>query len=148
MAAAEPGVPHVARHTGRCCTDVGAAARAIAVLQLVSAEVKLHSDCACMLTDRRRHRTCFVDLERRISACRHRARIRKSICECNRVFLQFIITMTCCAGTPVVVDFAAPMSPTQQQWLRSTPVRVRRVAFHVSDAASAALLHDPRTLVS
>ena len=52
------------------------------------------------------------------------------------------------ADIPVVVKFPAPMSPEQQQWLYTAAVRVRRVSFHVSDAASAALLHDPLTLVS
>ena len=51
------------------------------------------------------------------------------------------------ADIPVVVEFRTPMSPEQQQWLRTTRVRVRRVAFDVNDTASAALLHDQSTLV-
>jgi len=47
----------------------------------------------------------------------------------------------------VVVEFCAPMSPEQQQWLRTTRMRVRRVAFHAGDAASASLLRDQFTLV-
>ena len=39
------------------------------------------------------------------------------------------------------------MSPEARRWLYSTSVRVRRVAFHAADAASAALLHDPLMLV-
>ena len=48
----------------------------------------------------------------------------------------------CCplADAPVMVEFRAPMSPQQRQWLRTTRLRMRRVAFHVDDAASAALL--------
>ena len=52
-----------------------------------------------------------------------------------------------CADVPVVVEFRRPMSPAQQQWLRTTRVRVRRVAFHTDDAASTALLRDHSTLV-
>ena len=52
-----------------------------------------------------------------------------------------------CADVPVVVIFTEPTSATQQLWLRTTRVRVRHVAFHVDDNASAALLHDPSTLV-
>ncbi len=39
------------------------------------------------------------------------------------------------------------MTTKQRRWLCTTTVRVRRVAFHASDAALAALLHDPKTLV-
>ena len=39
------------------------------------------------------------------------------------------------------------MSLKQRRWLRSTQVRVRHLAFHVNDQASAALLHDLSTLV-
>ena len=53
----------------------------------------------------------------------------------------------CLADAPVVVEFRAPMSPEQQQWLRKTHLHMRRVAFHIDDAASAALLHDTTTLV-
>ncbi len=51
------------------------------------------------------------------------------------------------ADVPVVVDFHAPTSPEQRMWLRSTRVRVRRVAFHVDDKTSAVLLHDPTFMV-
>jgi len=51
------------------------------------------------------------------------------------------------AESPVVVRFRAPMTPKQQQWLRSTTAHVRRIRFHSGDDASAALLHDIFTLV-
>jgi len=47
----------------------------------------------------------------------------------------------------VVVIFTEPTSPAQREWLRMTRVRVRHIAFHIDDIASAALLHDPSTLV-
>ena len=53
----------------------------------------------------------------------------------------------CTADIPVVLEFHAPMTHEQQQWLRTTRVRMRSVAFHIDDAASAALLHDNTTLV-
>jgi len=53
----------------------------------------------------------------------------------------------CHADAPVVVEFRAPTSPEQRMWLRSTRVRVRRVAFHVDDQTSAVLLHDPTFMV-
>ena len=40
------------------------------------------------------------------------------------------------------------MSPEQQQWLRTTRVRVRHLTFHINDAASEALIDDQLTLVS
>jgi len=46
------------------------------------------------------------------------------------------------ADIPVGVEYRAPMTLAQQQWLRTTRVRVRRMAFHADDAASAALLCD------
>ncbi len=40
------------------------------------------------------------------------------------------------------------MSPEQRESLRTSRARVRRLSFHVSDGASAALLHDTASLVS
>ncbi len=51
------------------------------------------------------------------------------------------------ADVLVVVEFTEPTSSAQQQWLRMTPVRVRRIVFHNKDENSAALLHDTSTLV-
>ena len=51
------------------------------------------------------------------------------------------------ADVPVVVEFQVPASLKQRMWLRSTRVRVRRVAFHVDDKTSAILLHDPTYMV-
>lgn len=51
------------------------------------------------------------------------------------------------ADVPVVVEFRVPASLEQRMWLRSTRVRVRRVAFHVGDKTSAILLHDPTYMV-
>ncbi len=46
-----------------------------------------------------------------------------------------------------MVDFKAPTTSDQQHWLRRTRVRLRRVAFHLNDAASVTLLHDSSMLV-
>jgi len=51
------------------------------------------------------------------------------------------------ADVPAVVKFTEAMSSAQQQWLRMTPVPLRRIAFQYSDENSAALLHDTSTLV-
>ena len=51
------------------------------------------------------------------------------------------------SDTPVVVELHAPMTPKQRKWLRTMRVRVRLMAYLGHDEASAALLHNVRTLV-
>ena len=46
-----------------------------------------------------------------------------------------------------MVEFHTLTTPQQQQWLHTTRVRERRVAFHADDAASAMVLQDQTTLV-